>query len=93
MGSQKFRLELSDKAEDFLKGCTRFVRERLKDALDKISRDPYNPEHSIPLVGNLSGKRRWTEGDFRVIYKVEDGNVTVYILQIGHRSNIYQKDI
>ncbi len=29
--------------------------------------------------------------DYRIIYKVEDKIVTVFILEIGHRKNVYTK--
>lgn len=28
-------------------------------------------------------------GDYRVIYLIEEKNITVYIIEIGHRKNIY----
>lgn len=42
------------------------------------------------LVGNYSGKWRYRIGDYRVICKIEDAQLLVLALEVGHRKNIYE---
>ena len=42
------------------------------------------------LTGNLGGYWRYRIGPFRVIAKIEDEKLTVLIVKIGHRKNVYK---
>lgn len=49
-----------------------------------------NPrQHGKALVANRSGQWRYRVGDYRIIAKIEDNTVTVFVLEVGHRKNIY----
>lgn len=41
------------------------------------------------LTGHLTGMWRYRIGDYRVITKINDQQLTVIALTVGHRSNIY----
>lgn len=41
------------------------------------------------LVGQLGGLWRYRTGDWRVICNIEDQRVTVLVLKIGHRREVY----
>jgi mRNA interferase RelE/StbE len=42
----------------------------------------------------LKGKEGWRirVGDYRVIYKIDDGILLVLVIEIGNRKNIYRKN-
>ncbi|MDK4240220.1 MULTISPECIES: type II toxin-antitoxin system RelE family toxin [Corynebacterium] len=42
------------------------------------------------LVGDKSGLWRWRVGDYRVIADIYDEQVTIIVLDMGHRRNIYE---
>ena len=48
------------------------------------------PYSGKKLVGNLSDYFRIRVGDYRVIYEIFDDVVTVEIIKIKHRKNIYK---
>lgn len=49
-----------------------------------------NPrQHGKALVANRSGQWRYRIGDYRLITKIEDNTVTVLVLEVGHRKNVY----
>ncbi len=41
----------------------------------------------------LSGQERYRVrcGDYRVVYQIEDRRLTVLIVKVGHRSDVYRK--
>jgi mRNA interferase RelE/StbE len=43
-----------------------------------------------PLVGRLSGLWRYRIGDYRIISKIKDREITVLVINIGHRKEIYR---
>ncbi len=50
-----------------------------------------NPGSYPPLKGPFAGLRRFRVGDYRVIYAILENEVLV--LRIGHRREVYKKDI
>jgi mRNA interferase RelE/StbE len=43
-----------------------------------------------PLVGNQKRKWRYRVGNFRLLCKLEDYRVTIVVIQVGDRKDIYQ---
>ena len=43
-----------------------------------------------PLKGAREGYWRWRIGDYRVIGRVEDARITILIVRIGHRREVYR---
>jgi mRNA interferase RelE/StbE len=41
------------------------------------------------LTGNLSGQWRYRIGDYRVLARITEFTITILVLDIGHRSEIY----
>ena len=41
------------------------------------------------LTANRSGEWRYRVGDYRILCDIQDNIVIVYVLEIGHRSKIY----
>ncbi|MDR1953908.1 MAG: type II toxin-antitoxin system RelE/ParE family toxin [Clostridiales Family XIII bacterium] len=44
-----------------------------------------------PLSENHAGKWRYRIGDYRLIAHISDKEVIILILEVGHRSKIYQR--
>ncbi|MFZ2372956.1 MAG: type II toxin-antitoxin system RelE/ParE family toxin, partial [Trichococcus flocculiformis] len=42
------------------------------------------------LVANHSGEWRYRIGDYRLIADINDDTITILILEIGHRKDIYK---
>jgi mRNA interferase RelE/StbE len=47
-------------------------------------------ERGKGLRANLSGLWRYRVGDYRLICSIEDHELVVLVLQIGHRSEVYK---
>jgi mRNA interferase RelE/StbE len=41
------------------------------------------------LKANLSGLWRYRVGDYRIICQIQDGELTVLVIAVGHRKDIY----
>jgi mRNA interferase RelE/StbE len=61
----------------------RFLRERLKPA--------ENPRQwGKPLQGEKLGLWRYRVGDYRLICDIQDEKITVIVLEVGHREDVYR---
>ena len=61
---------------------------RLLDAIAALAIDP-RPSGSIQLKGG-DGELRIRAGDYRVIYDVQDDELVVLVLRVGHRREVYR---
>jgi mRNA interferase RelE/StbE len=62
------------------------IYERIKLALAKLSQNPF-PQGFKKLKARDGYRIRI--GDYRLIYQVDDSTKTIFILDCGHRSDIY----
>ena len=62
-------------------------RERLIVAIDALST---NPAAGGVLKGEFSGLRRLRVADYRIVYEINGGELTVLVIRIGHRQGVYR---
>ena len=84
-----WRIEITRDALKALAKLDKPVRRRIQSAIDRLAHDP-RPEGAVALKGS-SGYLRLRVGDYRVISRVDDGNLVVVVVDLGHRRAIYQR--
>jgi mRNA interferase RelE/StbE len=60
---------------------------RILAAITLLADDP-RPPGAIQLKGDSAWRIR--VGDYRIIYDIDDGRLTVLVLALGHRRDIYR---
>lgn len=60
---------------------------RLIAAIEALKRKPYQGKR---LKGKLAGDYSLHVGDYRILYTVHKHRLIVYIIDLGHRKEIYQ---
>lgn len=63
------------------------IARRIKSTTETLRTEPRPPG-----VKALTGQRGWLRirvGDYRIVYEVRDSELVVLVIQIGHRSQIY----
>lgn len=84
------KIALTKEAEKeylYLYRTNRSMFERVRRALRAIAEDPYQGK---PLKLDLKGKWSWRVGVYRIIYSIERSTLIVYVLDIGHRREVYR---
>ena len=74
-------------AQDMRHIPSRDVR-RLIAVVDSLSEDPR------PAGGEkLSGQERYRvrQGDYRIVYEINDDETTVIVVRVGHRKDVYRR--
>jgi mRNA interferase RelE/StbE len=85
-----YKIVLLPAAEKFyqkLFAHDRSIFERIALSLRSLQHDPFQGK---PLKHKLKGKYSLRVGMYRIIYHLERKIITVYILEIGHRKDIYK---
>lgn len=84
-----YKIELSRDAEKFYRKQGRKIQIQLSQALRKLADNPNLPQ-SKKLVG-MDDLYRIRVGDYRIVYTVENNRLTVLVVRIDHRSQVYKK--
>lgn len=84
----KYEIAYAQSALKALRKFDRGIARRILAAIDALASDP-RPHGCRQLKGG-SGEMRIRVGDYRVIYDVNDGEVVILVLAIGHRSKVYR---
>lgn len=83
-----YRITFARGAAKTFRGLHPQVSGRLKAAIQELAEDP-RPPGSLQLNGG-DGELRIRVGDYRVIYDVEEDELVVLVLRVGHRREIYR---
>jgi len=83
-------VEVSVFAEKQLRKLDKPIQRRLIDWLEDRIDGCKNPRHfGEPLRGEMAGLWRYRIGDYRVICEIQDQQLVVLALAVGHRREIY----
>lgn len=82
-----FRVRIKASAAKSLRHIDREDRHRIIEAIDRLQ---VEPAAGSALKGEFQGLRRLRVGSYRIIYEVDRGELTILIVRIGHRRDIYR---
>ena len=86
-----YEVEYSDRAIRELKKLDKQTARVIKNWINKNLVETSNPRrHGKALTGNLSGFWRYRVGDYRIIAKIEDNKLLIFIFEVAHRREIYK---
>lgn len=84
-----WRLEFSKKADKQLEKMDPGIRRVIVAWLLKNIDGCVNPrDHGKGLTANKSGKWRYRVGDYRILCEIQDDELVVLAIEIGHRREI-----
>jgi len=82
-----YHVEVTTSAFRSLQKLDHRDRPRIQGAIALLGKDP-KPPGSRPLKGRPGFRVR--VGDYRILYTVNDTTVTIVVVAIGHRRDIYR---
>jgi mRNA interferase RelE/StbE len=83
----KYKLQIKKSAEKELRKIPKRELIKIINKIQNLSEDPH-PVGSIKISNQE--KYRLRIGNYRVLYKVEDNILTIFIIKVGHRKDIYR---
>lgn len=86
-----WEIRLSEEARHQVKRLDKTTANRILDFLDhRIAPSERPRQLGIAMQGRYRGYWRYRVGDYRIICDIQDEVVTVLVLTIGHRKNVYE---
>lgn len=87
-GSGGYRLFISAKASKKLKAITKLISKiDVATALKEIEENPRNA--GKPLSDELTGRLSFRLDVYRIVYRINEQNKVIQVLDADHRSKIY----
>jgi len=83
-----YAIEIEPPAQKFIRKLETREQDRI---LKKIEELRTKPNVGKMLTGQLAGIRSLRAGDYRVLYKIKENLLTIFILRVGNRKNIYDQ--
>lgn len=86
----KYNVELSDRFKREFKKLDKYTQKIIRSWIDKNLVGTENPrQHGKGLTANRSGQWRYRIGDYRLICQIEDSELIILALSVGHRREVY----
>ncbi len=83
-----YRIEYAVGVARDLKNLSRPVKLRALEVVERVL--AADPRSGRPLTGPYKGLWKYRLGDYRIIYSIEQARLTVFVLRIRHRKDVYQ---
>ncbi|HMB92101.1 MAG TPA: type II toxin-antitoxin system RelE/ParE family toxin [Rhodothermales bacterium] len=82
-------VSIARKAQKELRKVAHRDRDAILDAIEALARDP-RPDGVVKMKGTREDLYRIRVGDYRVVYHVDDDVLTVLVVRIRHRRDVYR---
>ena len=85
-----YQLITTDKFDKAFKKLDRQTKKIIKAWIDKNLMDCEDPRlHGKGLTSNRSGQWRYRVGDYRILAEIQDNQLVLVLIDVGHRRKIY----
>jgi len=89
-GPVKWTVEYTTSALKEIQALDGSAKKIIKKAIeDKLMTEPL--KFGLPLRRTLKNFFKLRVGDYRIIYQIEDQEVTVLVIKVGHRREVYEE--
>jgi len=87
-----YQVRFSEKALNELKKLDKHTLLLIMAWIKKNLDGCLNPrQQGKVLTANRSGEWRYRVGDYRILAEIDDNTVTILVLSVGHRRNVYDR--
>ena len=83
-----YKVILKPSADKALQKLPADVQRRIVAALDALAVEP-RPHNVVKLAGD-DNLWRVRVGEYRIVYEIHDGIITILVLRIAHRRDVYR---
>ena len=85
-----YSVRTTERFDRDFKKLDKYTQRMIKSWIDKNLEGCTNPrQHGKGLAANRKGQWRYRIGDYRLICEIEDNELIILALTIGHRREIY----
>ncbi|MBE6881230.1 MAG: type II toxin-antitoxin system RelE/ParE family toxin [Ruminococcaceae bacterium] len=88
----KYKVMTTARFDKEFKKLDKYTMKMIKAWINKNLVDCEDPRvHGKALTANRSGQWRYRIGDYRLICRIEDNELIILALSVGHRKEVYEK--
>lgn len=89
MADNGYRVQIDPRAWREIHDLSEKLRDKIFDAIYELENEP-RPA-SVKKLKDESGLYRIRVQDYRIVYRIEDNIVTVTVVKVAHRKEVYQE--
>lgn len=84
----KYKIEFKPSVWKDLDGIAKTDRRRILKSIERLAFDPRQGGSK-----KLSGSERYRirQGNYRILYSIEDDRLVVIVVKVGHRREVYER--
>lgn len=86
----KYEVHLSKEASKYYRKLDTIRKKQINKILTILQDDPYSLPHVKRLQGSDYKDYRVRFGDFRLLYRIINGELIILVLDIGPRGDVYK---
>lgn len=85
-----YQIVTTDKFDKSFKKLDRYTQKIIKSWIEKNLMNCENSRlHGKGFTANRSGQWRYRVGNYKILADIQDNNIVLVLVDIGHRSRIY----
>lgn len=86
-----YRVETTPRFDKEFKKLDKYTQKLIKGWINKNLINCEDPRNTgKELTGNLNGQWRYRIGDYRLLCHIDDNNLIIIALSVGHRREVYR---
>lgn len=85
-----YSIDFAPRTEQQLNLIPKDIRKLVFERIDKLKINP-RPVNVEPLQGADKGLFRIRQGNYRIVYSIEDQKLLILIIRVVHRKEVYKK--
>ena len=86
-----YEVRTTDHFDNHFKKLDRYTQKILSSWIKKNLVGCENPRlKGKPLIGNKKSLWRYRIGDYRIFCEIDDGELVIFAMEVGHRRDIYK---
>lgn len=84
-----YRLILAPGVKEQIMGLSPFVRRKIDEAFSDLVNDPHSAFEAMRMRTGSFVRYRCKVGEYRIIYTINENQIEIYVLKVGHRRTVY----
>ena len=86
----EYKIELARPAATYLSRLDKPIQKRIVNSLKRLALNPLDNLLDIKPLSGRAGQMRLRVGNYRIIYRLENDILVIYVIAIGPRGDIYK---
>ena len=85
-----WNINVSTQVSKYLKKIDKGIQQQIVKGIDRLRQLEDPRKSGKALQGGYAGFWRYRFGDYRVICEIQDETVTILVIKVGHRKEVYE---